>query len=396
MGIRIDDDRCVGCRVCVPTCPFSAIGMEDGKAVIGPECTICGTCVDHCKFGAIILDEKPEVKADLSGHSGVWVFCEVRGARLMSSALELLTRARKIAGELDQKVSAVLMGNGVSKHISTLSAYGAEKIYIADSVHIEEYLTEKYGPIVSRLISEYHPSIVIFPASSTGRDLAPRVAASIGTGLTADCTDLLVSDGMLVQSRPAFGGNIMADILAPEHRPQMATVRPNVFRAEELKDGGRQPEVVNVPVDIREDDVKVKILDIIRTSASAGKGIEEADIVISGGGAMGSAENFRILEEFAEQVGGAVGASRAAVDAGWRPRSDQVGQTGKTISPRLYIACGISGKVQHQVGMKGSKVIVAVNKDPTAPIFRIADYGIVGDLFQVVPALTEEVRRLLK
>ncbi|MEN8209926.1 MAG: electron transfer flavoprotein subunit alpha/FixB family protein, partial [Candidatus Fermentibacteria bacterium] len=258
---------------------------------------------------------------------------------------------------------------------------------------LKQYLTETFSPIITGLVLNHRPSIVLFPATHIGRDLAPRVASTLAVGLTADCTGLSVSDGLLIQSRPAFGGNIMADIISPDVRPQMSTVRPNVFKAVAGK--GKQPRVIEVPVKIKPDDLAVRILEIMSEAKEGSKGIEEADVVVAGGGGMKSAENFRILDELAETLNGAVGASRVAVDSGWRPRSEQVGQTGKTISPKLYIACGISGKIQHQVGMRGSEVIVAINKDPAAPIFKVADYGIVADLFQVVPALNEVFNGLL-
>ena len=248
--------------------------------------------------------------------------------------------------------------------------------------------------ILTGLISQYKPGIVLFPATHTGRDLAPRVAATLGLGLTADCTGLSIEDGLLLQSRPAFGGNIMADIICPNVRPQMATVRPNVMKAGE-PDNSKKAEIVDVPVDLKTKDVNIVIKETVKTVKTGVKSLEEVDIIVSGGRGMGSPENFSVLEELADTLGGGVGASRAAVDAGWRPRSDQVGQTGKTVSPKLYIACGISGKIQHQVGMKGSDIIVAINKDPEAPIFEIADYGIVGDLFEVVPLLNDELRTVL-
>jgi electron transfer flavoprotein alpha subunit len=228
-----------------------------------------------------------------------------------------------------------------------------------------------------------------------GRDLAPRVAATLEVGLTADCTGLSIKDGLLLQSRPAFGGNIMADIISPNARPQMATVRPNVMKIRS-PDSTRKAEIISIPVNIDPKGMRVKIKEVVKTTKSGTKSLDEADIIISGGRGMGSAENFKILEDLAETINGVVGASRAAVDVGWRPRSDQVGQSGKTVSPKLYIACGISGKIQHQVGMKSSDTIIAINNDPEAPIFDIADCGVVGDLFEVVPVLNEELKKNLK
>jgi electron transfer flavoprotein alpha subunit len=349
--------------------------------------------VKHCNFDAIEFERPKGKEIDKTEYRGVWVFCEIRHGRMTNSALELATKARELADELGEEVGAILLGSDVKDNIKVLGDHGVDVVRMGEDPLLGQYLTETFSPIVSGLILNHKPNIVLFPATHIGRDLAPRIASTLAVGLTADCTGLSISDGLLIQSRPAFGGNIMADIVAPDVRPQMATVRPNVFKAV----GGRskEPKVVDVPVKIRRDELAVRILEIVSESKEGAKGIEEADIVIAGGGGMRSAENFRMLEELAETVNGAVGASRVAVDSGWRPRSDQVGQTGKTISPKLYIACGISGKIQHQVGMRGSEVIVAINKDPSAPIFKVADYGIVGDLFQVIPALNEEFKRIL-
>ncbi|MGA1872036.1 MAG: FAD-binding protein [Thermoplasmatota archaeon] len=393
MGIEIIGDKCVGCTACSKGCPFNAIRMVDGKAEIGPECTLCGVCVKLCSFDAIEFEHPRGREVDSTTYRGVWVFCEVRNGRLSSSALELATKARDLADELSEDVGAILLGDRIGNFAKQLGDHGVDIVYLAEHKTLEQYLTESFAPIVSGLILKHSPSIVLFPATHIGRDLAPRVAATLAVGLTADCTGLSISDGLLIQSRPAFGGNIMADIVAPDVRPQMATVRPNVFRAEGGK--GKEPEVIEVPVNVRTDELAVRILEIVSTSREGVKGIEESDIVVAGGAGMGSPENFRLLEDLADTLKGAVGASRVAVDSGWRPRSDQVGQTGKTISPKLYIACGISGKIQHQVGMRGSDFIVAINKDPTAPIFKLADVGLVGDVLQMVPALNQELKRVL-
>ncbi|MFW3147301.1 MAG: FAD-binding protein [Thermoplasmatota archaeon] len=394
MGNVINREKCLGCTACVKGCPFNAISMKDGKAVIGPECTLCGACVKHCRFDAIEFERPRGKEVDLSSYKGVWVYCETRSDRLMHSALELLSKARELADELGEDVGAMVFGSTATKTFNALGDHGADVIHYSADRKFDEYLTGNLAPLVSGLILKHRPSIVLFPATHIGRDLAPRVAASLAVGLTADCTGLAVQDGLLIQSRPAFGGNIMADIISPDVRPQMATVRPNVFKAR--GGSGKQPNSIEAPLNAGVKDAAVRIIEIIRTAREGVKGIEEADVIVAGGGGMRSAENFRVLEELADTLGGAVGASRVAVDAGWRPRADQIGQTGKTVSPKLYIACGISGKIQHQVGMRGSEVVVAINKDPGAPIFKVADYGIVGDLFQVVPALNEAFRELLR
>ncbi len=308
-------------------------------------------------------------------------------------ALELLTKARELADSLHQKVGAILMGTNVQENIPVLEKFGADIVYVAEHKMLEPYTTDGYAPVIIGMISKYNPNIVLFPATKVGRDLAPRIAAALGLGLTADCTGLSIKDGLLLQTRPAFGGNVMADILCPHTRPQMATVRPNVFKKAEHP---RKAELVKVPVDIKEHTIRTIVKEIVKTTTPGMKKIDEADVVVSGGRGIGSKEGFKILEELAELLGGAAGASRAAVDLGWMPKSQQVGQSGITVAPKLYIACGISGTIQHLVGMKDSKVIIAINKDPEAPIFNVADYGIVGDYQKVVPLLIEELRRALK
>jgi electron transfer flavoprotein alpha subunit len=392
MGIEILREKCVGCGMCVPACPFGAISMVDGKATIGPDCTLCGACVKACKFSAIEFERPGGRGVDKSQYSGIWVYCETREGNLTGSALQLLNKAAALSKDTGEEVSAVVIGSGTDSFIETISEHGASTIFRAEVKEFDHYDTDTYSSIISGMILTNKPSIVLFPASHTGRDLAPRIASALGIGLTADCTGLSIGpDGNLIQSRPAFGGNIMADISTPDHRPQMATVRPNVFKAgESVK--GRIAKVVDVPVKVDSSSLRVVVKEIIKTAAKEGKDINEVDVVVAGGGGMKGPEQFRILEDLAEVLNGAVGASRVAVDSGWRPRSDQVGQTGKTVSPRLYIACGISGKIQHQVGMKGSEIIIAINKDRDAPIFKIADYGIVGDIFEIVPLITDEIR----
>lgn len=396
MGIEIIMERCVGCGMCVPACPFGAIKLVDRKAVIGAECTLCGACVKACKFSAIDFSRPKTKGLDRSQYSGIWIFCEIRNDELMRSGPELITKARDLSKILNEKITAVIIGEDPSGFVKDLEPYGVDHIILYRTGGLNEYDTDTYSSIISGLILKRKPSIVLFPASHIGRDLAPRVASTLGIGLTADCTDLSINDeGHLVQSRPAFGGNIMADILTPHHRPQMATVRPNVFKAEEVG-SPTGSSIEDHSIDIDASTLRVKIREIIRAARGSSKDITESDIIISGGGGMRNGENFQLLEELAEVLGGVVGASRVAVDSGWRPRADQVGQTGKTVSPSLYIACGISGKIQHLVGMKGSECIVAINKDPDAPIFKVADFGIVGDLFEVVPILKEEFQNSLR
>ncbi len=394
MGIEIIIDKCTGCGLCISACPFSAIKIKNKKAEIEANCTLCGSCVDVCKFDAIILERPKLTDKDFSGYKNVWIFVELRENETKKVSLELASKAREIADTLGEKVGAVILGEKVKHLCDDIATYGVDVFYTAENENLGTYNTNNYTSILTGLILKYKPNIVLFPATHLGRDLAPRVAATLEVGLTADCTGLSIKDGLLLQTRPAFGGNIMADIISPNARPQMATIRPNVMKIQK-PDSTHKAEIISTPVEINPKMMKVKIKEIVETAKSTGKSLDEADIIISGGRGLGSAENFKILEDLAKTLNGVVGASRSAVDAGWRPRTDQIGQSGKTVSPKIYIACGISGKIQHQVGMKSSDTIIAINKDPEAPIFDIADCGIVGDLFEVVPILNEEIKKNL-
>ena len=394
MGIEIILDKCTGCGLCVKACPFAAINIKNKKAEIEANCTLCGSCVEICKFDAINLERPKPSDKDLSEYKDVWIFVELREKEIKKVSFELATKAREIADTLGERVGAVILGEKVKHLCDEIATYGVDMICIAENENLIEYNTSNYAGILTGLILKYKPNIVLFPATHLGRDLAPRVAAALEVGLTADCTGLSIKDGLLLQTRPAFGGNIMADIISPNARPQMATIRPNVMKVRD-PDSYRKAEIISIPVDIDPKAMRIIIKEIVKTTESGTKSLDEADIVISGGRGMESAENFKILEDLAETINGVVGASRAAVDVGWRPRSDQVGQSGKTVSPKLYIACGISGKIQHQVGMKCSDTIIAINTDPEAEIFNIADCGIVGDLFEIIPALNEELKKNL-
>jgi electron transfer flavoprotein alpha subunit/NAD-dependent dihydropyrimidine dehydrogenase PreA subunit len=395
MPIYIDTEECRGCKACVSACPYGAIEMVDDKAVFTDDCTQCGACVTSCKFGAIKVERIEVRDIDISEYEGVWVIAETDDGGLADVTLELLGEGRKLADEIGVELSLVLVGDGVSGLADVAAAYGADRVYLAEAPELARYRTGPFTDVITGIINKYKPEIVLVGATGMGRDLAPRIAARISAGLTADCTGLSIEeeDGikMLYQTRPAFGGNIMATIVCRHARPQMATVRSRVFEKAE-PDASRTAKVVEVPVSIDEASVLTKVIEVIKESAEEGSNLQDAEIIVSGGRGLKGPENFSLIRDLADAIGGAVGASRATVDAGWIPAYHQVGQTGKTVHPKLYIACGISGAVQHLAGMGSSDCIVAINNDPGAPIFEVAHFGVVGDLFEVVPALTKAIR----
>jgi caffeyl-CoA reductase-Etf complex subunit CarE len=394
MGIKILQDKCIGCKLCVSACPTQAITVVDKKAVIDlDKCTLCSSCVPACKFKAIELIREEKVSVDKSQYKNIWVFAEQYEGDVHPVALELLGEGKKLAHDLGVELCAVLLGDAnVEKETKELIAYGADKVYLAIAPELKDYTTLPYASVISDMIKQYKPEIVLFGATTTGRDLAARIAARINAGLTADCTGLAINkaDRLIEQTRPAFGGNIMATITCKNHRPQMSTVRPKVFK-KAAPDTSRKGEVIKVSPKIKQEDLLVKVVEIIKDS-TVKVNLSEAEIIVSGGRGLGDGANFKLIEELAAVIGGAVGASRATVDAGWISSHHQVGQTGKTVCPKLYIAVGISGAIQHLAGMQSSDMIVAINKDPDAPIFKVASYGIVGDLFEIVPKLTKKLK----
>jgi electron transfer flavoprotein alpha subunit len=395
-SIKVHVDKCTGCTLCVKACPFGAIHMAGRKAVIDmAKCTLCGACVAACKFSAIELDKAGGPKKDLSAYKDVWVFCEQKKGVIQSISFELLGEGRKLADKLGVKLCAVLLGHGMEDAAEKLGERGADKVYLVDHPSLKAYQDDPYTAVLVRLVEEFKPEIILCGASTIGRSLISRVAIKTNAGLTADCTGLDIDgkERLLLQTRPAFGGNIMATIIAPNHRPQMATVRHKVMQ-EAAAQPGRAAEIISKVYPEETFASRTKLLDTVEELSNT-VNISEADIIVSGGRGMGSKENFALLEELAKVLGGAVGASRSAVDADWIPYSHQVGQTGKTVVPKLYIACGISGQIQHLIGMQSSKTIVAINKDPDAPIFKVATYGIVGDVNELVPALIKEFKRVL-
>ncbi|SKC35929.1 electron transfer flavoprotein subunit alpha/FixB family protein [Maledivibacter halophilus] len=330
---------------------------------------------------------------NLKEYSDIWIIGEQREGKIHPVTIELIGEGKKLAKGIDNKVVVVVAGYEIDEEINKLLYYGVDKIIYISSPLLKNFSTDGYASSISRLILERKPEIVLVGATSIGRDIGPRIAAKVGTGLTADCTKLDIDkeDGKLLQTRPAFGGNLMATIICPKNRPQMATVRPGVMKkAAHVDNPSGYVEVVEA--DITEVDIKAKVVKILKSSKKT-VDLTEAKIIVSGGRGVKGPEGFELIKAFAEKLGGEVGASRACVDSGWIDSMHQVGQTGTTVRPEIYFACGISGAIQHLAGMSDSKYIVAINTDPTAPIFKVCDFGIVGDLKKVIPAMIEEVER---
>jgi electron transfer flavoprotein alpha subunit len=391
--LRIDIETCIGCGVCEEVCTFGAIEVIDGVAVVNEKCTLCGSCVDNCEAGALSIEGKEKaVQADLEDWSGIMIYAEYRHGKVAPVSYELLGIGRELADQQKVPLSAVLLGARLDNAGRDLISYGADIVYQVDDPALEYFTDEIYGNILEDIIREHKPEVVLAGATAIGRSFIPLVATSLATGLTADCTQLAIrpEDGVLLQTRPAFGGNIMATIECPHTRPQMATVRPRVMKAVPHDPGRKGKLIVYKPKPQRMQS-RVKVLRNILEEQDQ-VNITEGDIIVAGGRGLDDIKGFELIRQLADAIGGAVGASRAAVDAEWIPYPHQVGQTGKTVNPKLYIACGISGAIQHVVGMQSSETIVAINRDPHAPIFDVATYGIVGDLYEVVPKLIEKIK----
>ena len=333
-------------------------------------------------------------KIDINVYRGVWVFVEQTEAAPARASVELLGKGRELADKLGVALTAFLLGESIQDIAKELMWYGADEVIVADHPLLRDYRTELYTDIISEQVMDRRPEVLLIGASPIGRELAPRLSFRLDTGCTADCTglDIDLENRLLVSTRPAFGGNVMATIICPEHRPQMSTVRPGVMALPE-KDEGREGQIIDLELQLNEDDVKVKILESIK-GISEGVNIQEAERIVAAGMGAGDKEGFEMIKELAGLLDAEVGATRLAVEAGWVSHDHQIGQTGKTVRPELYVGCGISGAVQHTAGMSGSKIIIAVNKDPNAEIFKMADYGVVGNLAEVIPAIINQLKSL--
>jgi electron transfer flavoprotein alpha subunit/NAD-dependent dihydropyrimidine dehydrogenase PreA subunit len=386
MGIWVQDDLCNACQRCIQACPYGAIEIVDDKARITERCTSCGACIEACKQEAILSDIKPRVIPDFSDRKGVWVFAEQREGHLAPVVLELLGKAQELAQQLRQEVSAVLLGSGVTELAENLIKYGAEKVYLVDHASLKYYRTIPYTNAFEDLLNKHKPNILLMGATHIGRDLAPRMSRRVGLGLTADCTELTIDpeEGILLQTRPAFGGNVMATIANRYSRPQMATVRPGVMEPRERPEN--TGAIVKHEMALAEEEMGSKVLELVREEKK-GVNLSQAKVIVAGGRGVGGADGFRVIEKLAKTLTGEVAGTRVAVEQGWIPADRQVGQTGQSVRPELYVACGISGAIQHRAGMMNSRYIIAINKDPRAPIFQVADWGIVGDLHEVVPEM---------
>jgi caffeyl-CoA reductase-Etf complex subunit CarE len=402
MPVIVHEEKCTGCKLCVAACPYTVINMQEEKAVLLPGCTYCGACIDTCEFGAITFENfQGRLCMDVALFKGVHVFIEHDNQIVSKVSLELLGKARGLADEFslqgkDQLVTAVLIGYELGDMADELIAYGADHVIVVNDKSFKMYRTDIYTKAIVQIAGAKKPEILLFGATAQGRDLAPRIAGRLRTGLTADCTALEIckDEGILLQTKPAFGGNMMATIACPDNRPQMATVRPGV-----MKKHSRDPDKIGtkevMKIDLDENDFIIHIRDITASTKKHVK-LEDAKIIVAGGHGVNNQQGFKILETLSDELGAELGASRAAVEEGWIGEDHQIGQTGKTVQPDLYIACGISGSLQHLAGISKSKYIIAINTDRKSPIVSAADVTFIGDLFQIVPLLTDKIREYKK
>lgn len=394
--LKIDDNKCNACGLCEKTCPFGAIAVEEGQARSNESCTLCGACVNVCPQGALAIERKQASPEELARYKGVyvWAECDLKDGKLRPKKVvyELLSQGRILADKLGQELVAVALGDNRLAGLEALCEHGADRVLRCEHELLGQYSTDGFTNVLSAVIAGNKPSVLLYGATPNGRDLAPRIAARLRLGLTADCTGLDIDqEGQLVQTRPAFGGNIMASIIAPYSRPQTSTVRPNVFIA--APPDPRRPKVVqDVAVTLNKAAVRTKVVDETVLSGEE-ESLEGAKVIVTAGLGCRQGGCLEMAGQLAKALGGVLAASRPMVEAGLMPVTRQVGQSGTTVGPELYIAVGVSGAIQHLVGMSSSKTVIAINKDPEAPIFKVADLGIVGDAQEIIPKLIEDIQR---
>lgn len=384
-GLVVDINRCVGCGICTKSCSSNAIKIENKKAVVDDNCVLCGICIDACPFEALAIEKDDNSTIDCSEYSDIWVFAEQHKGKVLPVVFELIGKGRELSQVKGCNLITVLFGNDIESEVKELIAHGADKVYVCDNEKLQNSIDERYVEIFHKLIMENKPEILLLGATGFGRSLAPRIAARVGTGLTADCTVLEIDkeSGFLHQTRPAFGGNLMATIVCPGHRPQMATVRPGIMAVQDA-DYSRTGEII--PVEYK-DGINEKIRIIEDILSPEVKTIADAEVIVAVGRGIGSQKNIALAEKLAGLIGANVGVTRPLVDIGWSEYKNQIGQTGSSVSPKLLISCGVSGAIQHLAGISGAENIIAINTDPDAPIFSLAHYKIVGDCVDVLKKL---------
>lgn len=395
MSIIIDEELCTGCASCIQSCMYDAIELENNIAKVLENCTLCRVCIDACPVEAISL-ERGEGKAqeiDISQFKGVWVVAEHYKNKIHNVSLQLLSKGRELADLLQVNLTFVILGADFDDKLEDFSQYGMDEIIYIKSQILKDYYSDLYTKVITELVLENKPEIILTGATPTGRDFAPRVAKRLRAGLTADCTGLEIDleARNLLQTRPTYGGTIMATIRTPNSRPQMATVRAGIFKMPSKTK--RNIKIKKIDYEFKEKDSVSKIVKVISKTKN-NVNLEDAKFIVAGGRGVGSRKKFRIIEELAEALDAELGGSRITVELNWLDPDRQIGQTGKIVSPKLYIACGISGAIQHVVGMQNSEIIVAINKDPNAPIFNWAHYGIVGDLHEIIPVLIDQIKKI--
>ena len=389
--LNIDHEKCTCCKVCIRNCPFGALSIVGSSLHVNDLCTLCGACVNVCRFDALSIERKKASAEELAQYQGVFVWAEqdeeTSPRKPRKVVLELLGKGRELADELGEDLVAVVLAGPGEVNTQVYGEHGADRVIVCQHELLDTYSTDGFTNVMCAVITSKKPAVVLYGATPHGRDFAPRVAARLHLGLTADCTGLEINaERQLVQTRPAFGGNIMASIITPFNRPQTATVRPNVFPVPGRKPGSGSTEEV-FPVTLNRAAIRTRVVEKRYLDKESGVSIEDARVIVAGGRGCQKAANLELLQELAEKLGGVVAGSRAIVEQGWIPHTRQVGQSGTTVGPELYIAAGISGAIQHIVGMSSSKVVVAINKDPEAAIFKTADLGVVGDAVEIIPLL---------